>query len=206
MDAWALRGDDPEVYESSSWDGQGLAWNDDWGKICVRDIEKYTILGKEPKQTVSVYQLYHDYHFDKELKKRAKEVEKMEFWPEYIDLVKQLQIRMRSMILDKGIGVESCPSSNFLISNLDDFREIPTFNLFPIRETPGDFIRLNVCINTDDQGVFYTALSKEYAMLVGSLRKDLKNGVREHSDDKIMNWIGKFIDNGELLCFRKLAK
>ncbi len=205
MDAWALRGDDPEVYESPSWDGQGMARNDDWDKIRVRDMEKYGKLKKEPSQAISVYQLYHDYHFNRELKKRAKEVEKMEFWPEYIDLVKQLQIHMKALILDKGIGVESCPSSNFLISNLDEFREIPTFNLFPIKEESNDFVRLNVCINTDDQGVFYTSLSKEYALLIGALRKDMNNGYREHSDDKIMEWVEKLISNGELLCFRRMT-
>ena len=201
-DAWRLRGDDPEAYRSPQWENQSLYGNDDWEKCRLQEFKDIKL--KPNRADQKLYKLYHDYHFDNEFKKRAKKPSTIIPWPEYIDIVKKIQIHMRSFILEKGIGVESCPSSNYLISNLDDFREIPTFNLFPIRESQSDFVRLNVCINTDDQGVFYTSLSKEYALLAGTLRKYTKEGVREYSDNEIMNWIQKLMDNGKILCFREI--
>jgi adenosine deaminase len=140
------------------------------------------------------------------LKKRAREITVLTPEPELVVLAKQLQLRMRNYILEKGVAVESCPSSNFLISNLEEFKDIPTFNLFPIQESSSDFVRLNVSINTDDQGVFFTSLQKEYAMLAGTLRElHDSNGLRIYSDDQILNWIEHLINNSKQQCFGSIG-
>ena len=213
--AWKLRGDDPECYSSPIPDEKWLNPTTLWERNCLRDRALYGELLNQAKRpsyqrnsiAPAEYNLYYRYHFDTGLKRTAARIERHEFnndeyAEERINLVKQLQLRMQSYITEKGIAVESCPTSNFLISNLDEFKEVPTFNLFPIRESHAVFERLNVCINTDDQGVFYTNLVKEYTWLAGTLRKQKKNNVRELSDDKILNWIRHLMDNGKQLCFR----
>lgn len=204
MEAWKMRGDDPECYFSHEPDTSFLHTTSRWDDNRIRDKKLFK---DHAKKNNKVYSIYHKYHFDTELKRRALESVTQEFKQhfkgEYVKLVKQLQIRMRSYLAEKGIAVESCPSSNFLISNLDEFKEIPTFQLFPIREDAAKgLIRLNVCINTDDQGVFYTSLMKEYTMLAAIMREEKENGVRKYSDDAILSWIKHLIDNSKQLCFR----
>lgn len=218
IDAWKLRGDDPRCYSSLVPNKNNLKGFTTWGKYRIRDKKAYSDIvlrqesidkefknktGNNEEQHIEpIYNLYHKYHFDEELKRRAFEREEYKFDKEYIDLVMQLQRHMRSYVTEKGIAVESCPTSNFLISNLDDFRETPTFRLFPLRESHNDFRRLNVCVNTDDQGVFYTSLTKEYTLLMATMWNEQKDGVREHSDDKILNWIKHLMDYSKQLCFR----
>lgn len=204
MEAWKMRGDDPECYSSHDPEEKHLYGTTRWGRYRIRDKELFK---NHAKKGDKVYEIYHRYHFDTKLKARALESViqefRHEFEGEYVRLVKQLQVRMRSYLVRKGIAVESCPSSNFLISNLDEFNEIPTFQLFPIKEnTANGLIRMNLCINTDDQGVFYTSLTKEYTMLAATMREVMENGIRRYSDDEILSWIKHLIDNSKQLCFR----
>ena len=213
-----MRGDDPQCYSSIIPDKDNLKGFSAWDKTCIRDKKHYRDIIKSQesikrgntqntddnqKKVDFVYNIYHRYHFDEELKRRAAEKVEYVFEEEYIAIVKQLQLKMRSYVTEKGIAIESCPSSNFLISNLDTFEEIPTFQLFPLRESHNPFRRLNVCVNTDDQGVFYTSLVKEYTLLMATKWKELEDDdMREHSDDKILIWIKRLIENSKQLCFR----
>lgn len=219
MEAWQLRGDDPQCYASVRPQKDHLIAFTSWDKSQIRDRQKYRNIVKNQESMESesllnaesyhgkfvetVYNIYHRYHFDEELKRRAFKRLEYEFDKEYIAIVKQLQLKMRSFVTAKGIAIESCPSSNFLISNLDTFAEIPTFQLFPLRESHNPFRRMNVCVNTDDQGVFYTSLVKEYTLLMATKWKELADdGMREHSDDKILIWIKRLMDYSKQLCFR----
>lgn len=219
MEAWKLRGDDPQCYSSITPNKDNLKGFSAWDRACIRDKKFYREIIKSQesinranpqknddyrrREVDLVYKIYHRYHFDEELKRRAAKQIEYAFDEEYISIVKQLQLKMRSYVTEKGIAIESCPSSNFLISNLDTFEEIPTFQLFPLRESHNSFRRLNVCVNTDDQGVFYTSLVKEYTLLMATKRKELEDdNMREHSDDKILIWIKRLMDYSKQLCFR----
>jgi ssDNA-binding Zn-finger/Zn-ribbon topoisomerase 1 len=208
IEAWKLRGDNPACYfdeikretDVKEITKQHLHPITEWGKynFCYR--EKYCNIN------ANIYSLYHKYHFDFNLKKAAKEPEELKidkkYIKEYIELVKQIQIIMKNLVLRKGVAVESNPSSNFLISKLDNIAELPIFNIFPIDESENDFLRLNVSVNTDDQGVFFTSLVKEYTLLAGTLQNEINsNGHRKYSDDKILNWIKHLIDNSKEQCF-----
>lgn len=210
--AWELRGDAPECYYGSKPDGVWTKPVTRWERFSIRNIKRYesfvTISNRANSEPPAAYKIHHRYHYDTELKRRASMIVKHEFnedeyTQERVRIVKEIQLRMRTYIANKGIAVESCPSSNFLISNLDEFKEIPTFSLFPIREDETDHVRINVCVNTDDQGVFYTNLVKEYTLLAGTLRKyKTDDNKRKYSDDEILRWIKRLIDNGKQLCFR----
>lgn len=210
--AWELRGDSPECYSCPKPENLYAKPATVWERYRIRDIKQYedfvTISHRPESRPPAAYRIYHRYHFDTELKRRASIIEKHEFnQDEYtlerIRLVKEIQLHMRTHIANKGIAVESCPSSNFLISNLDEFKEIPTFALFPVREDEADHVRLNVCVNTDDQGVFYTNLVKEYTMLAATLRKcKTEDNKRKYSDNEILKWILCLVENSKQLCFR----
>ena len=210
--AWELRGDAPECYSGPKPDKAWLNPTTQWERYCIRNIDKYkefvTVSNRPKSDPPAAYKIYHRYHYDTELKRRASKIVKHvfnqdEYTLERIRLVKEIQLHMRTHIADKGIGVESCPTSNFLISNLDEFKEIPTFALFPIRENEADHVRINMCVNTDDQGVFYTNLVKEYTMLAGTLRKcKTEDNKRKYSDDEILRWIKRLMENSKQLCFR----
>lgn len=210
--AWKLRGDAPECYSGPKPDEAWLYPTTRWERYCIRNIDKYkefvTVSNRPKSDPPAAYKIYHRYHYDTELKRRASKIVKHvfnqdEYTIERIRLVKEIQLHMRTHIANKGIGVESCPTSNFLISNLDEFKEIPTFALFPIRENEADHVRINMCVNTDDQGVFYTNLVKEYTMLAGTLRRcKTEDNKRKYSDDEILRWIKRLMENSKQLCFR----
>jgi len=209
IEAWKLRGDNPACYFDEQ-PTNGIKKITECHLQPISEWEKYNFCYREKcrdmKTNPNIYSLYHKYHFDFKLKDSAKETEEVKisnkYIDEYIELVKQIQIIMKNLVLSKGVAIESNHSSNFLISKLDKSTELPIFKMFPIEESENDFLRLNVSVNTDDQGVFYTSLVKEYTLLAGTLQKEVNsNGYRKYSDDKILNWIKHLIDNSKEQCF-----
>ncbi|MEG2070589.1 MAG: hypothetical protein RR034_04370 [Bacteroidales bacterium] len=201
--AWKLRGDDPEFYRSN-YEPKLLKQKvreriTQWDKFALLNKEEYERMDEIP------YNMHRRYHYDSKLKEEAHKGELVTIPSEYVEIVKQLQRLMRNHLLCKGIAIESNPTSNFLISNLQMHKEVPLYNLFPIEEIDTDTVRLNVSINTDDQGVFYTSLVKEYTLLVAALQQQyLPDGItRKYSNDKILTWIEKLIGNGKAQCFRR---
>ena len=217
IEAWKLRGDNPACYFDD------IKQHADIKKITepaalkeitkchlypITEWEKYNFCYRKKYCDINpnIYSLYRKYHFDYQLKNAAKETEEViisrEYIEEYIGLVKQIQIIMKNLVLNKGVAVESNPSSNFLISKLENISELPIFNIFPIEESESDFLRLNVSVNTDDQGVFFTSLVKEYTLLAGTLQNEIDSkGHRKYSDDRILNWVKHLIDNSKEQCF-----
>ncbi len=198
INSWKLRGDNPECYKNAYDEDEIKHFNPltTWERYNFVDRKKY----KEVAE--NVYNLYRRYHFDFDLKKAAEKVIEIEISDQYVELVKQIQIIMRNFVLKEGVAIESNPSSNHIISSLDKTIDLPIFKMFPIKESESDFLRLNVSVNTDDQGVFYTSLVKEYTLLVDALQRELhSNGLRKYSDDNILNWVNHLIDNGKEQCF-----
>jgi adenosine deaminase len=209
--SWKLRGDNPDCYieqlqsdqnccKTSSNKQEILQYNlnalTEWEKYNFIDREKYN------KIETNVYNLYHCYHFDFDFKKEAQKNVEIVIDDDYIQLAKKIQLIMRNFVLKKGVAIESNPSSNFLISNLDNTIDLPIFKLFPVIESENDFVRLNTSVNTDDQGVFYTSLVKEYSLIANALQREYSSdGMRKYSDDTILTWIDHLIDNGKRQCF-----
>lgn len=91
----------------------------------------------------------------------------------------------------EGIGIETNPSSNYLIGTIQKYEEHPVlrFNARKLKHTEPNAC-LNVSINTDDQGVFDTMLENEYALIALALKKakDKKNQPLYDVED-IYEWI-----------------
>lgn len=90
----------------------------------------------------------------------------------YAALICQLQDKMIQRLVWEGIGIETNPSSNYLIGTIQKYEEHPIirFNARKLKPTKPN-MSLNVSINTDDQGVFDTMLENEYALMALALKK-----------------------------------
>jgi adenosine deaminase len=106
-----------------------------------------------------------------------------------------VQKKMQWMIGQKGIGIETNPSSNMLIGTFKRYDKHPILNWYnnglatnpeEIQSVP----QLQVSINTDDQGVFATYIENEYAYLALALEK-MKDeaGNPRYSRTLIYQWL-----------------
>ena len=109
----------------------------------------------------------------------------------YIRLTRQLQDKMIRHLVNMGIGIETNPSSNYLIGTIKKYQEHPIvrFNSRKLREVEPN-MSLSVSINTDDQGVFDTLLENEYGLMALALKKVKdKDNVSLYDLENIYEWI-----------------
>lgn len=198
IQAWMLRGDDPELYRA--------------GKYVYKNEFncQYLYYSKNPRVDDSIRNnrettlLYYAYHFDYEVKKGGQE--KYIFKPEadFIEIVTELQNKFQFEVAKKGIAIECNPSSNYLIGSFKRFEKHPIVKFYnnsleidseKIRSSP----QLSVSINTDDQGVFDTYLENEYALMASALERVINNEMNESefSSARIYNWIDDIRHMGE---------
>lgn len=110
----------------------------------------------------------------------------------YADIIYQLQEKMISKLVTEGIGIETNPSSNYLIGTITKYEEHPIlrFNSKILKADNKINMSLSVSINTDDQGVFDTLLENEYALMALALKKSKDEKRQERYDvEDIYQWI-----------------
>ncbi|MEO5351586.1 MAG: hypothetical protein H7836_18385, partial [Magnetococcus sp. YQC-3] len=78
--------------------------------------------------------------------------------PQRIDRWLALQGYVFNLVVKSGIIVESCPSSNVLISGVNSYADHSIFQMAP----PDGSGRLLVCLNTDDPITFSQNVCEEY--------------------------------------------
>ena len=93
-----------------------------------------------------------------------------------IEAIKKVRKAMQKEIARLGIGIETNPSSNYLIGNFRRYDKHPIVQWYNAgltydKEELDDCPQLQVSVNTDDQGVFSTSLENEYAYLAIALEK-----------------------------------
>lgn len=187
--SWKLRGDRPELYRlgPEEFNKEVLdtplerfdryQWNDKVENI-LRTEHKYRYI-------------YASYHFDGQVRKKGSEITEFKTGPGYSQLVRELQDHMIRQLVCMGIGIETNPSSNYLIGTIGKYEEHPIlrFNARKLRSVePG--ASLSVSINTDDQGVFDTLLENEYALMALALKKakNQESGVVYDIED-VYEWV-----------------
>ncbi len=187
MEAWKLRGDNPEFYNDPNI-RMGIRY---WDRCAQR--EGNSVISRNS----TIVELYNRYHYDTEVKSRGyqKEVFKV---PKYIiGAVKEIQRHMQIAIRQQGIGIECNPSSNVLISNFNRYDKHPIlqFNTLGLkRESNSEYEapQMFVSINTDDQGVFDTLLENEYALMAIALEKVKdENGDAVYNQSMIYDWLDR---------------
>lgn len=193
--SWMLRGDHPALY---------ISYGYDESKVKSFGYESFFVNKDIPPQSIredtDVVKLYSMYHYDEDAKTKGHETEILKITPDYIKLVKQIQKKMQFLIAEKGIAIECNPSSNYLIGTFRryDAHPITIFNntfLEHRQDKLLDCAQLSVSINTDDQGVFDTSLTNEYALLALALeKKHDSDGKRLYSASNIyqyLDWVRK---------------
>lgn len=199
--SWKLRGDNPDCYNCSFNEFQKLYGN--YQKIVIADWDRFAFnshasIPEDLRNDPIVYQLNRYYAFDKRVRERGSQMEIFKVKSSYADVVMQVQNAMIKKLAEKGIAIETNPSSNYLIGTIDRYDQHPIvrFNNRKLRQTEKN-TSLSVSINTDDQGVFDTLLENEYALLVLALKKVKDaNGNALYDIEDIYEWIDYVRDLG----------
>ncbi len=173
--AWELRGDAPELYR----DGFFASQDDTVSRY--RSFSYYAVNRKFPKEEdkrhiQEIALLYHYYHFDVDVRKEGERRIEKKIGRQYIKCARMLQYELQKVIAESGIGIETNPSSNVLISTFKRYDRHPILSFYnkdleedeeKLRRCP----QISVSINTDDAGIFGTSLENEYAYMALALEK-----------------------------------
>lgn len=162
--SWKLRGDKPELYR--------LPMNEFKKKIIGTELQRFDRyqfndrVPNELRKNENYKNLYYSYHFNKKIREKGSEITEFKISQTYISLMRQLQDKMIRHLVNIGIGIETNPSSNYLIGTIKKYEEHPIirFNSRKLKAVEPN-MSLSISINTDDQGVFDTLLENEYALM-----------------------------------------
>lgn len=201
-EAWKLRGDHPEFYIKGYFD-QDLSRDDGRGQMINRKIPK--VFDKRYIPEVSI--LYFFYQYDRCVKREGSRVIEKVISPCYIRGVTAVQRKMQKVVAKHGIGIETNPSSNFLIGTFRKYDEHPIITFYN-KGLVNDIEKLNACeqlnvsINTDDQGVFSTSLENEYALMACALEKVKdQDGNFVYNRSMIYEWLDQIREMGNQQSF-----
>lgn len=113
--------------------------------------------------------------------------------------VKKLQLSMYSDIEERGLFIETNPTSNMMIGGFGRYIDLPLFKF----HSPGiDGYKLPVSINTDDKGVFATSINNEYSLVAAALKKEKDSeGNRKWNDKQIVDYLRQIAQYGNLSRF-----
>lgn len=196
-EVWELRGD-ADYYKIQS------ETDELWNLSERRDSKNKNLerIRKMVEEEENYKDLFYKYFNDYETNSKYDEIIEFEIPKGYIELVEKVQHFMKIEIKEKKISIETNPTSNYLIAPLNKYEDHPLKNFFSIglneRGSKKNFSpQLHVSINTDDQGIFYTCLENEYALVALSLEK-LKdeNGNYIYNSYEIYKWLDKIREMG----------
>lgn len=187
--SWKLRGDAPDTYRLEE---KEFLKEINRTPIHRWDRYKFNNAVKNNIRKVECYRdLYFAYHFNKNVREIGKEQIEFKVDQRYADIVFQIQEKMIRQLIQEGIGIETNPSSNYLIGTIEKYEEHPIlrFNSRKLKSVQPN-MSLCVSINTDDQGVFDTLLENEYALMALALKKAKdKNHQPLYDIEDIYEWI-----------------
>ena len=199
-EAWKLRGDEPELYISGKFEKYDT-YTREW--LVNRSYPEIF----ENREREEISRLYYLYHYDWDVRNEGGKSVQIYVSPAYIEGVERVQRAMGKEFAAKGIGVETNPSSNLAISTLQSYAEHPILQLYN-RDLTWDVAKLevspqiNVSVNTDDKGVFYTSLENEFALLACALEKARdEEGNFLYNRQNIYQWIDNIREMGNLQSF-----
>ena len=197
--AWKLREFCPIVMFSED---EMLNKVDEYLKIADFDREK---LCKEEYEKAE--KIYKKYHTCSSVRKKGDEVIKIEYeninrnlykyfiTDEDLELIEAVQDRLIQKFCEKGIIIETNPSSNVYIAHIHSYDKHPIFRWNPIEcddlnSEDAKFnkykirtSRMKVCVNTDDPAIMPTTLRNEFDLL-----ERTAFGIHSKSKEKIENW------------------
>ena len=112
--------------------------------------------------------IFNEYYNDKSIRKEG---EVLAFWKmprEIVGAVSRIQNHILQEIASRGIAIEACPTSNYMIGYFDRYIDLPLFTF--MEKLPDNAIS----INTDDKGIIATSIENEYALIASAMEKSRK--------------------------------
>ena len=190
-----LRGDDPSLYRDTKFSRSGLGYGPYDRYFLGRD--EWDTYRKNP----AMAGMYSYYHYGSEVKRRGAEVCEVTISPEYIRLMRQVQDVMQEHIERRGIAVECNPTSNVLIGTFETYEKHPIFRFYDsglgVAADRQLCRQMEVCVNTDDLGIFDTSLEFEYALLFRTLDAQLDaDGKKRYQTCDILRYLKNLQDLG----------
>lgn len=190
-DSWKLRGDNPELYREGFFNLQGKII-DAWDEFAVnKNFPQNYKIRYNPETAI----LYYMYHYNTNVKLTGDQMVEVKVSRSMVEAVKKVRDVMQREICGIGIGIETNPSSNYMIGTFRRYDRHPitrwyNYGLTADQEALERCPQMQVSINTDDQGVFSTYIENEYAYLALALEKcrDGKGGCK-YNRTMILQWL-----------------
>lgn len=187
--SWKLRGDNPEVYRLDEKDFQKCLERRE--VLCFNRYMFNSEINDDLRKNERYRKLYYLYHYNRQVRNKGMEIAEYKIQKDYVSLVRQIQDKMIQELAYKGIGIETNPSSNYLIGTITKYDEHPILR-FNSRKLKQSDRKNNLCVsvNTDDQGVFDTLLENEYGLMALALKKTTDENMNPVYDmEDIYEWI-----------------
>ena len=152
-------------------------------RIDKEELNFEKILGFEPKE--ESISLFKNYHTGKYIKHYNEIIEINTAEPINIEIMEFLQQHLVKLINNKGIAIETMPTSNIRISFYEEYKEHHIYRWLNEFEEPPTLL---VC--SDDPGIFSTTLKNEYYAILDNVSKE-----------KRIPLIKDFLKNSEIYVF-----
>lgn len=191
VNGWHLRGDHPKYYKNINEEKVYLRKIELQSRMTPWELLKTPHVKDIRNRDSQARQLMHLYHFNANIRLKGKEIVELDIPEGYVEIIRLLQNKMIANISNLGIGIETNPSSNYLIGTFRKYHKHPIVRFYdrwikPNSTSPKAF----VSINTDDLGVFDTDLENEYALMASALinAKD-EYGHSLYNESDIIRWL-----------------
>lgn len=202
--AWTLRGDHPALYRKGYFDQENIPI-DDW-EWCMTNhyFPKQFGIRYIPEHSM----LNYFYHYNPDVKREGNRKITVRIRDIYIAGIKAVQKAMQFDIADKGIYIEANPTSNVSISTFGIYNKHPMITLYNkgLAHTADELHncpQINISINTDDKGVFFTDLENEYALMANAVESITNSqGERIYRKSEVLDWLENIRKIGNMQSFR----
>lgn len=200
--AWTLRGDDPEYYVTGQYvrDDYDFAWRNIYGIGRNTDTRFRSI--------DNIVRLYFLYHFDQQVRIEGSKPVVVNIPQFLVHAIDAMQKKMRERVAQKGIAIESNPSSNLMIAGMNDLSEHPILKFYDKKlvQTESECPQIKVSINTDDAGVFVTSLYNEYSIMAHTVEHMLDDDKNiKYQKNLVYDWINDIRKMGNQQSFTKVG-
>ena len=119
--SWKLRGDNPQCYRLEE-----KEFNAALEKMELIYFDRFRFnprVDNDLRRNKRYRDLYYYYHFNKKVREKGNEITEFKVTKEYIKLVRTMQDKMIAELACKGIGIETNPSSNYLIGTIKKYED-----------------------------------------------------------------------------------
>lgn len=207
-DSWKLRGDNPKFYKKGYFRIEDLPLSD-WERLGINKVfpDNYQI-----RYNPEAAFLYHLYHFNPGVKVEGNKKVEIKVNSCIVRAAEKVQKKMQEMIAKRGIGIETNPSSNYMIGSFKRYDKHPITKWYNNGLTNDPLLleqcpQIPVSINTDDQGVFSTYIENEYALMALALEKARdENGNRIYNRTMVYQWLDRIREMGIEQSFSSLDR